>query len=88
MVRASKCDACAIVQVLARKVKVELLERVADTPEAHGALPSDDLDGGSQVLKLGTFSHIRDRESQLCSRDNGEVSGDHVDGGLVRAGRA
>lgn len=76
-----------VVQVFAGKVEVELFEGVGDVLEAHCSLASNNFASGSEVLKF-SFLDIRDIQVEFCSGDDAEVSGDHVDWGLMRAGVA
>lgn len=75
----------AVVEMLARKVEVELLELegLVAASKSHAAALGDDLDGCAQILEGSTLSKVRDLDGELRARNLCEGTGSHVDGGLV-----
>ena len=80
--------ACAVVEMLAGEVEVELLQLKGLVGNRQRAALGDDLDRRAQVLKVGTVGHVVDRQLNVGSVEDGEDAVDHVDRRLAGAGRA
>lgn len=75
--------ACTVVEVLAWKVEVELLEIELNTVDGHGTTLGDDLYRGAEVFELGAFGEVGDLQTDSAGGHELELAFGHVDGGLA-----